>query len=267
MRYLARRLYYLPYDTIREISGKKHPYEPPKGRIFIGSGDFILQGKKQLEQLRRFTGLQPHHSVLDVGCGIGRTAVALTGYLDAKGSYRGFDIVRSGVRWCSRKITPDFPHFKFTHVPVGNDLYTAGRNDAQDFRFPYPNESFDIVFLFSVFTHMLPEEISNYLGEIRRTLRPNGRCLATFFLYNDDSEGALDAKKGFAFPIDRGSHRLMSSTVRSANVALHERHLMRLIEDARLSVDSVTHGYWNGAKAPENDFQDIVVMSQVRRLA
>ncbi len=43
------------------------------------------------------------------------------------------------------------------------------------------------MFLTSVFTHMLPPEVRHYLSEIHRVLRPQGRCLMTFFLLNEDS--------------------------------------------------------------------------------
>ena len=53
----------------------------------------------------------------------------------------------------------------------------------------FPDATFDFVCATSVFTHMLPAGVANYLREIRRVLRPGGRCLATFFVLRSDLTG------------------------------------------------------------------------------
>ncbi|WP_417942051.1 hypothetical protein [Flavobacterium sp. RS13.1] len=50
-RLLIRKLYYYPVDILDGILGKKNKYVPNKGDIFIGSGDFLAQGKHHLELL------------------------------------------------------------------------------------------------------------------------------------------------------------------------------------------------------------------------
>src|SRR3954452_23014549 len=44
-----------------------------------------------------------------------------------------------------------------------------------------------LVFLCSVFTHMMPNEAANYIGEIARVLKPGGRCVVTYFLLNHEN--------------------------------------------------------------------------------
>src|SRR5215831_9618688 len=44
--------------------------------------------------------LKPYERVLDLGSGVGRSARVLSGYLDARGSYEGLDIIRKAVDWC-----------------------------------------------------------------------------------------------------------------------------------------------------------------------
>ena len=74
-------------------------------------------------------GLQPHHRVLDLGCGVGRFAVALAGYLDERGSYVGIDIHKRSIRICQEYIGQKLDNFKFKRVrPV----------EAAKFRFPFP---------------------------------------------------------------------------------------------------------------------------------
>ena len=44
----------------------------------------------------------------------------------------------------------------------------------------------------SVFTHMRRREVANYLSEISRVLKPNGKCYITYFLINEETLGCLD---------------------------------------------------------------------------
>jgi len=262
LRYLARKVYYLPVDLWEGLTGKRHPYEPPKGDIYIGSGDFIRQGRHQLDLLRRYAGLQPSDAVLDVGSGIGRTAVALTGFLDASGRYEGFDVVQKGVDWCNRKIKKDFPNFNFQYVALNNDLYNNSANRATGFRFPYPDAQFDKVFLFSVFTHMQVDEIAHYLKEIARVLRPGGQCLATFFLYEESRPDGAVSRTEFNFPVQKQGYRLMDEQVKSANIALAFSTLSSIVDAARLTQTGIIRGYWSdpALKTSDNTFQDIVLL-------
>jgi len=68
-------------------------------------------------------GLMPNEKILDVGCGIGRKTIRLTGYLKAPGEYQGMDIVPSGIEWCTRRITSRHPHFRFQLIDVYNNHY------------------------------------------------------------------------------------------------------------------------------------------------
>ena len=131
-------------------------------------------------------GLKPDENVLDVGCGIGRMAVPLTKYL--KGVYEGFDIGPEAIKWCQDNISRRYPKFYFQVADVFNEKYNpGGKYKASEYKFPYDNDAFDFVYLTSVFTHMLPHDMENYLSEISRVLRNNGRCLITYYLLNEES--------------------------------------------------------------------------------
>jgi 2-polyprenyl-3-methyl-5-hydroxy-6-metoxy-1,4-benzoquinol methylase len=115
VRFMARRLYYLPIDTWENLTGQRDALTPPRGMIYTGSGAFRKQGKELVERFVKLAGLQPHHAVLDIGSGIGRVAIPLTEYLSEEGRYEGFDVVEKGVQWCQAHITQQFPNFP---VPV-----------------------------------------------------------------------------------------------------------------------------------------------------
>jgi ubiquinone/menaquinone biosynthesis C-methylase UbiE len=264
LRFIARKLFYFPSDTLNSILGKRHKYEPAKGDIYTGSGDFIKQGKHQLALLKEHINIQPNHHVLDIGCGIGRTAVALTEFLNSSGSYAGFDAVDKGINWCKQTIGHDFPNFEFTYVPLQNDLYNKSVIDAKKFNFPYPAEQFEVAFLFSVFTHMGIEEIKNYLKEISRTLKSDGKCLATFFIYNPEIEAELDERQDFKFHIKRDGYRLMDANVTAANIAISQVLLEEMALEAHLTIDKEVKGFWKdkNLKQKGHDFQDVVVFSK-----
>lgn len=262
MRLFVRKVFFLPIDIWETIKGKRHKYEPLKGDIYIGSGDFIAQGVDQLKLLKKYIKLDPEDAVLDVGSGIGRTAVALTEYLTSKGKYEGFDVVEKGVKWCNKKITKDFPNFNFLYVPLNNDLYNKSKGESQNFKFPYEDASFNKVFLFSVFTHMPVEEIGHYLCEIKRILKPGGLCLSTFFIYTTRNEEMIANNNNFSFPVKKDEYRLMSNTVKSANIALKNDLLDKLIAKAKLEKLKTIEGFWklDILKHPDNNFQDIIIL-------
>lgn len=264
LRYILRRCYFLPSDLFRSIAGKTDPLVPPQGMIFIGPGDYKKIGQHYLEVFKQQCGLQPNHRVLDVGCGIGRIAGPLTGYLNEQGSYDGFDIVETGIQWCKKNIQSRFPNFKFIYTPLKNDLYNLdATTQAASFRFPYENEQFDLVVLTSVFTHMMPEDMEHYLAEISRVLKPGGKCLATFFILNCDSENYMQHRPNFRFEHHFGNYSLMDPKVKEANTAFQESYLHRVISDCGLSINKKLYGYWSGRPKSESfDFQDTLVLDK-----
>ncbi|MDH6359063.1 class I SAM-dependent methyltransferase [Parabacteroides sp. PF5-9] len=263
LRFVARRVYYFPVDLYEGIAGKRGEMIPPRGMIFIGAGDFRTQGLHILDLLKRYAGLTPGSRVLDVGCGIGRLAVALTGYLDDKGSYEGFDIVRKGIDWCEKKISSNYPRFRFKHIDLKNDLYNLStEEEAKHFVFPYAENSFDCVVLTSVFTHMMPEDVDNYLGQIASVMKKEGKCLATFFLINPEiKERMVAGNTQFNFKHTFEGYSLMDKKVKEANIAFDEEYLQALIRKNGMQIDSVHYGRWS--YSPDAlDFQDVMIISK-----
>ncbi|HYI94988.1 MAG TPA: class I SAM-dependent methyltransferase [Bryobacteraceae bacterium] len=100
-----------------------------------------------------------------------------------RGQYYGFDICKYKIDFLQNHFSPHFPNFFFAHVDVHNTTYNpGGKLKASQFTFPYEDETFDLIYAASVFTHMLPDNLERYFNEATRVLRPGGRCVFSFFL-------------------------------------------------------------------------------------
>ncbi len=267
-RYIVRRIYYYPYDLFDKLTGRRNRYVPPRGYIYTGSPSnaekYLQQGVHQLDILKNNIDIKPDDCILDIGSGIGRTAIALTKYLSEKGAYEGFDVVEKGVKWCNSKIKSDFSNFNFKYVPLFNDLYNESGNKASEFIFPYEDNHFDKIFSFSVFTHMQIDEIEHYFDEIKRVLKPNGMCLSTFFLYDNDIEDYISNREIFNFPIKKDEYRLMNENVKSGNIAIHKTKLNKMLTQKGLKLDRIIDGFWKDKIRDDQkiEYQDIVVFKR-----
>jgi SAM-dependent methyltransferase len=124
-----------------------------------GPSTFDMISEAHTNNLRRFIGLASTHTLLEIGCGIGRDAIPLTEIL-TEGKYVGIDIIKRSIDWCADHISKRHPNFKFYHYDVEDQLHNLdGKTKTADIYIPLPDRSVDRIILFSVFTHMLQPEI------------------------------------------------------------------------------------------------------------
>jgi SAM-dependent methyltransferase len=259
---IARSLDYRLRDALDTVMGRADPLVPPRRSAFVGPGDFRAVGDELLGLLIERAGLRSDERVLDVGCGIGRLARPLTGYLSPAGRYAGFDVVPAGITWCRDRIAPRFPGFRFELADVRNAAYNpAGATNAADYRFPYPDASFDLAAATSLFTHLPPAAAANYLRETARVLAPGGRLLATFFVLDDEARAALAegrADHRFEHALDAGAWTADPATPERA-VAYEPGWIERELTAAGLAPRTpFGPGSWCGRPAPLT-YQDVVV--------
>jgi SAM-dependent methyltransferase len=237
------------------------PLPPLKARRLIGGGHFFEIGDTFLKQSIELCDLKPDESVLDVGCGYGRTAVAFTHYLSEKGRYEGFDILKDGIRWCQRNITPAHTNFQFVHSDIYHGFYNRhGRYKASEYRFPYDDASFDFVFLASVFTHLLPVDLEHYLQEISRVLRSGGRCFITYFLLNDEVRKRISkGEASIPFTKKLEGYWVTERDKEEGAVAYEQAWVCELHHKYGLPIrEPIHHGKWSGVKS-DITWQDIVI--------
>ena len=180
---------------------------PPALVGSIGGGDFRRSGRELVDLLKQ-EGLRSSDRVLDLGCGLGRVAMPLQGVLKDMGSYDGVDVVREMISWDREQITSCSPNFRFHHLDLYNGMYNPdGKLQVETLRFPFEDDSFDLAWATSLFTHLLEAETLAYFRELSRVLKPGGWVLATFFLLDDVArqfmaEGCSEPK--FEHSWDRG---------------------------------------------------------------
>jgi len=133
--------------------------------------------------LKAFKLLGPNVTFLDVGCGCGRIARALL--REPLRAYVGFDRHLGMIQWCQREITSRASHFQFHWFDIKSSYETLdgyrGSIDARRFRFPFSSQTFDTCLVASVFTHMPLDEVSHYLEELYRVMRPRGSVFCSIF--------------------------------------------------------------------------------------
>lgn len=260
-----KKIYYFSADIIDLLLGRRDDLTPPQKMFFFGEGDFKKIGKGFLRYFIELGDLKPNERVLDVGCGIGRMAIPLTKYLHKRGSYEGFDIIPVGINWCRKKISLKYPNFHFQLADAFNKMYNPkGKYNASEYKFPYENESFDFVFLISVFTHILPQDMENYFCEITRVLKRNGRCLITLFLLNKESLQLINTgKSALDFKYKFGKYRTIDTNIPEEAVCYDEAFVLALYEKYGLKIKrSIYYGSWCG-RSNFLSYQDIIIASKV----
>jgi SAM-dependent methyltransferase len=244
---------------MRDISKVSLP--PEDLHICFGGGNFKASGRKMIDLCRDKLGLQPDERVLDIGCGIGRLSFPLLEYLSGEGSYDGFDTFHVGVEWCAENITPEFPNFQYQKVDLFNSTYNPGaRTKAADFVFPYADNSKDLVMLNSVFTHMMPEDIINYINEIDRVLTDNGRLFATFFLVNAESTGLMDAGKSSLDLYKYGVFYTADPKDPMDAVGYDEKFALNMFQQKGFKIQEILYGNWCGRES--RYYQDTLLITR-----
>lgn len=236
---------------------------PPQNLRFMNEDDakFIRIGSDNLELMIEH-GFTAQSRLLDIGSGYGRLPSAIIRDMDFQGRYVGVDILPRHIEWCAQNISSRHPDFQFGVMDVKNDRYNPqGRSLASEYRFPFDAGSFDYSVLFSVFTHMYELDIANYLRQIHRVLRLGGRCMATFFMFDEARLAAVtDPANALCMAHElNGYTRYHNAADPLHAIAFHRAFIIGLIEQTGFRVTLEHRGTWAGGS---RCYQDVVVFEK-----
>lgn len=248
-RFVKRRL---ERRRAAQLFGALADLVPPSAAMFDGPAsieEFKRNGDEFLEIYKTVAGLSPDERVLDVGSGMGRKTIPLTQFLGDGARYEGLDVNPAGVEWCRARITARFPAFQFRWIDVRNRLYNpGGAVEPGDYRFPFTDRAFTFVTVESVFTHMLPQDVGHYLAEIARVM-DGGRCLASFFLLNDESRRLIArGASSQPFGTERDGWATISAETPESAIAIDEPLVRSLYDAAGLEIVAHHPGAWCGRR-------------------
>jgi SAM-dependent methyltransferase len=153
----------------------------------------------------------------------------------------------------------------FFPVSIYNKFYAPnGAVSPENLVLPFADNSFDAVALWSVFTHMYPDDIAHYFSEISRVLKPGGRLLSSYYLMNDRARTRIadgTARQNIVHVGDR--YWTANPNIPEDLIAVSDDWVRRELERVGMGPDLILYGAWSGnavdPRIEQMNFQDIVI--------
>lgn len=228
-------------ERVKLALERKH--HRPLGGLNPHSPLFDSIGQQFRTLLIDHLGLTPHHSFLDLGCGMGRLTKAMQGWMGPN-RYAGADLNRYFIDFCQGTYAGNFQHFDLWHPDYNN----AGKLTAE-MQLPYPDGSFQCIAAIAMLNHCSLAHFNWFCREAARLLRPRGVLFATAFVLN---YGALDdmaaGKTAFTFhPLGDGSW--CQDLARPCGAVAFEEELIRraFIDHGLMLREPIRYGQWVGS--------------------
>ena len=231
------------------------PVPPPllRNRVHgnVDLNNFLAVGARCAADLSRALSdigvrLDDFDQALEFGCGCGRVLRHLIPFAAAHHLY-GTDIDQEAVSWCRRNLPSTCCGVNGLMPPLD---YTDG--------------TFDLIFVFSVFTHLDEELQFTWLRELKRVLKPGGVLIATThggFVQDQHARAALLTNgeietlrsKGFVFKAGASEIFKLNGLPAFDQTAYHTR---RYISEKWAEFFTLRHYREQGL----TEYQDLIVL-------
>jgi SAM-dependent methyltransferase len=161
--------------------------------------------------------------ILDIGCGVRFTQTIVNRRIPIR-SYTGVEVHRPIVDFLKETVEPFDPRFRFIHWDVYNAMFNPGPSPRLESIVESPAAgSFDVIWLFSVFTHLDERDARAMLRLLRRSIRPDGSLLFTAFI-DPELEGFEDRKPESPLLFAHFGKKTMEQLIRSTGWVLRSFH-------------------------------------------
>lgn len=154
------------------------------GKKFYNDAYYLKTVLDEGERFANRLNVNENTEILEVGCSSGRSVMGLIQRIPRVKRYVGVDARRTNVNWCKKYISSEFEFCKFQYLDLHHELYNPSGTIKFDdtFRFDFPSESFDIVYLQSVLGNNDDHDVKIFSREFYRLLRPGGKLFLTAFI-------------------------------------------------------------------------------------
>ena len=181
--------------------------------------------------------------VVELGCGCGRIARALKEPW-FQGTYVGVDIDDEMLEYCRENFPSE--RFKFVRSPHRSTIYSAtnpydDRSTIEHDLHIAETNSKDFVYAFTLYTHLLEKEVSDYLTHTYRILRPDGIIYLNYFCIEHVELGGR-----WTFQYRSGNAYIESVRYPEAAVAYHETFMTGLATSCGFRDVTVTPPHGGG---------------------
>lgn len=139
---------------------------------------------KAYNQLNLIEHIKIYNTILDIGCGPGRLALGLIKNNATIQKYVGVDVNKTPIEWCKTNLTTLNGNYNFFHLNKYNARY-APLNSMEKISYfdsDVFKDKYDLVYLYSVFSHLEPDDLIDYLNLFKNILEPNGVVYTTVFV-------------------------------------------------------------------------------------
>ncbi len=204
----------------------------PSREEWLQSGRFVVELVRRTLARQDLAGVE----LLDVGCGTKVVKTLLDNSM-AIGAYVGIDASSQVVDWLQANVSD--PRFEFHHLDAHNAMYNPDGKPLASFDLlPMGRRSFDMICLFSVFTHLAPHDFVAMLRLLRRHVKPNGKLLFSLFLNDPDHPSpyarAVDEALASDDPQERA--RVAAAVARAKSTPRHDRRFVDEVPDRPLMI-------------------------------
>jgi SAM-dependent methyltransferase len=211
----------------------------------VGRGEAFVVAEAQTHILTSELDIAAANTVLDYGCGIGRTMPMLFEKTRRRLELDGCDISQEFIEEC-RKLYASYP-FRFFKIFAENPHYTKYNTSKHEDS--VPSEHYDLAYSFSVFTHLNLQMAEATLKRVHQYLKQGGIYYFTMFQIDEEAVGVINANKSPSFGFSnrtnvQAKEYFAHNSEPFAFVALGRAELEKIILDAGFEVQKFVPGGW-----------------------